>query len=209
MDFKEVWFYKSYPTLANHYLNIKFKPNQSTYPLGIHDQDEINNDLDERFPLLSTERPRPTINYPPRDPIETPFQPTQPVSQPPFTVHLGERAEFNCREEGRNVRTEWRRADGESLPYGARIYGGQLIIENVGYDATGKYECFIYDNYRRPITLLLAQLVVVGGPPKIAFNPPMPITVRSGDDVMIYCNATGDGPIRVYWHGDGGARLPS
>lgn len=84
-----------------------------------------------------------------------------------------------------------------------------MIIENVGYDATGKYECFIYDNYRRPITLLLAQLVVVGGPPKIAFNPPMPITVRSGDDVMIHCNATGDGPIRVYWHGDGGARLPS
>jgi len=95
------------------------------------------------------------------------------------------------------------------LPYGAQIYGGQLIIENVGYDATGKYECFIYDRYRRPVTLLLAQLVVVGGPPKIAFDPPMLITVRSGDDVMIYCNATGDGPIRVYWHGDGGARLPS
>ncbi|XP_070509893.1 basement membrane-specific heparan sulfate proteoglycan core protein isoform X10 [Chironomus tepperi] len=176
---------------------------------GIYDQDEINNEIPdhERYPQLSTERPRPTMNYPPRDPVETPIQPTQPVSQPPFTVHIGERAEFNCREEGRNVRTEWRRADGESLPHGARIYGGQLIIENVGYDATGKYECFIYDNYRRPVTLLLAQLVVVGGPPKIAFNPPMPITVRSGDDVMIYCNATGDGPIRVYWHGDGGARL--
>ncbi|KAL7036766.1 hypothetical protein ACKWTF_008935 [Chironomus riparius] len=158
---------------------------------------------------VKRERPRPTMNYPPQLPDETAFQPTQPVSQPPFTVHLGERAEFNCREEGRNVRTEWRRADGQRLPQGANIYGGQLIIENVGYDANGQYECFIYDSYRRPVTLLLAQLVVVGGPPKIAFNPPMPITVRSGDDVMIYCNATGDGPIRVYWHGDGGARLPS
>lgn len=83
------------------------------------------------------------------------------------------------------------------------------MIENVGYDAAGKYECFIYDRYRRPVTLLLAQLVVISGPPKISFNPPMPITVRSGDDVMIYCNATGEGPIRVQWHGDGGTRLPS
>lgn len=107
------------------------------------------------------------------------------------------------------MRTEWRRADRQRLPQGARIYGGQLIIENVGYDAAGSYECLAYDSRRQPVTLLLAQLVVVSGPPKIVFSPPMPIAVRSGEDVLIYCNATGEGPIRVHWHGEGGTRLSS
>lgn len=107
------------------------------------------------------------------------------------------------------MRTEWRRADGRQLPYGARINGGQLIIENVRSDAAGAYECSTYDQIsRRPITLLLARLVVVAGPPKITFSPPMPIVVKSGEDVLIYCNATGEGPLNVHWHGEGGYPLP-
>lgn len=107
------------------------------------------------------------------------------------------------------MRTEWRRADGRQLPYGARINGGQLIIENVMSDASGAYECSTYDAYnRRTITLLIAKLVVVAGPPKITFSPPMPIVVKSGEDVLIFCNATGEGPMRVMWHGEGGYPLP-
>jgi hypothetical protein len=105
--------------------------------------------------------------------------------------------------------TEWRRPDDLSLPPGTRIYGGQLVIDNVNYDAEGLYECLAYDVYRRPFTLLIANLRVVSGPPKITFTPSMPISVRSGDDVRIHCNASGEGPIRVYWHGEGGAVLPS
>jgi hypothetical protein len=127
----------------------------------------------------------------------------------PFTVLLGERAELNCDAEGGNVRTEWRRVDGGGLPYGAYIRGGQLIIESVSHDAEGLYECLAYDAYRRPVVLVLAKIVVVSGPPRITWNPPMPITVRSGEDVDIFCNATGEGPIRVHWHGEGGSRLPS
>lgn len=107
------------------------------------------------------------------------------------------------------MRTEWRRADGRQLPIGARIYGGQLVIENVRNDAAGSYECLAYDSRtRQPVTLLIAQLVVVAGPPKISFSPPMPIVVKAGEDVIIYCNATGEGPMRVSWHGEGGQSLP-
>lgn len=117
---------------------------------------------------------------------------------------------MNCNaENGNSVRTEWQRVDGQRLPYGATIRGGQLIIEDVGRDAEGIYQCLAYDGSRRPIILVLAQLVIVSGPPKIVFNPMMPITVRSGQDVEIYCNATGEQPIRVQWHGEGGTRLPS
>lgn len=107
------------------------------------------------------------------------------------------------------MRTEWRRADGRPLPYDARIYGGQLVIDSVRNDAAGSYECLTYDQRtRQPITLLIAQLVVVAGPPKITFSPPMPIVVKSGEDVIIYCNATGEGPLRVHWHGENGQALP-
>ena len=107
------------------------------------------------------------------------------------------------------MRTEWRRVDGSQLPYGASIRGGQLVIENVRRDAEGTYECLAYDRNRRPVTLVLAQIVVVSGPPKITLSPKMPMTVRSGEDVLIYCNATGEGPIYVKWHGENGADLSS
>jgi hypothetical protein len=107
------------------------------------------------------------------------------------------------------MRTEWRRADGRQLPYGARIYGSQLVIEDVRNDAAGSYECLAYDpRTRQPIVLILAQLVVVAGPPKITFSPPMPIIVKSGEDVIIFCNASGEGPLRVHWHGENGQALP-
>lgn len=106
------------------------------------------------------------------------------------------------------MRTDWRRADRRELPYGARIYGSQLVIDNVRNDAAGAYECVATDpRSGQLITLLIAQLVVVAGPPKITFSPPMPIVVKSGEDVIIYCNATGEGPLRVSWHGENGQPL--
>lgn len=172
---------------------------------GIFDN-ENENEIDNRRPV--TRRPdfRP---YPPPDPEGETINQPRAGGEQVFTVHLGERAEFNCNAEGHLMRTEWRRADGRPIPYGARINGGQLIIENVRNDAAGSYECSTYDQLaRRPITLLIARLVVVAGPPKITFSPPMPIVVKSGEDVLIYCNATGEGPLRVHWHGEGGHPLP-
>lgn len=155
------------------------------------------------------ERDRDRRPYPPPDHEGTPVDGGSQTEQSAFTVHLGERAEFNCRGEDNLMRTEWRRSDGRDLPYGARINGGQLVIENVRNDAAGSYECVAYNSAtRRPVTLLVARLVVVAGPPKISFSPPMPIVVKSGEDVLIYCNATGEGPLSVHWHGENGAQLP-
>jgi len=36
----------------------------------------------------------------------------------------------------------------------------------------------------------------------------MPMTVRSGDNVVIHCNATGEQPIRVEWHTSDRQPLP-
>lgn len=146
--------------------------------------------------------------YPPPEPEGETIEQPRGGKQTSFTVQLGERAEFNCNAEGNLMRTEWRRADGRQLPSGARIYGSQLVIESVRNDASGSYECLAYDQQsRRPVTLLIANLVVVAGPPKITFSPPMPIVVKSGEDVIVFCNASGEEPIRVQWHGEGGQPL--
>lgn len=172
------------------------------------------NEIDT-YPSRTTARPqtRPTQRspvYPPfPEPDENPIPPNQPVERPPFTVHLGERAELNCNAQGNTMRTEWRRADGRSLPLGTRIYDGQMVIENVRNDAAGAYECVAYDQRTgRPFTLIVGQIVVVAGPPKIQFSPPMPIIVKSGEDVIIFCNASGEQPMRVHWHSEGGQPLP-
>lgn len=36
--------------------------------------------------------------------------------------------------------------------------------------------------------------------PKISFHPPMPMMVRAGEHVQIFCNVSGEHPIRVRWH---------
>jgi hypothetical protein len=167
-----------------------------------------DNEDDNNYPETSTHsssRPRP--NYPPEDPDGHAVNPSVRPQATHFSVRLDERAELNCNAEDGAVRTEWRRVDGNRLPYGAYIHGGQLIIENVHRDAEGLYECLVYDSQRRPIILVVADIRIISGPPKIVFNPMMPITVKSGQDVEIYCNATGERPINVQWRGEGGSRL--
>lgn len=45
--------------------------------------------------------------------------------------------------------------------------------------------------------------------PRISLYPEMPLTVRSGEHVYIYCNATGEQPVYVNWHTEGHQPLPS
>jgi Immunoglobulin domain len=74
-----------------------------------------------------------------------------------------------------------------------------LIFENIQYDANGYYECVAYDQSPDPITFVIAEIEVVA-PPRITFSPPMPMVVRSGDNVVIFCNTSGEQPIYVQWH---------
>lgn len=170
--------------------------------VGVHDNDDFDNDINNRQ-NIPYPHPDPEEHIPARPNDRTPARPST------FNVHLNERAEFNCQGEGNIMRTEWKRADGRPLPRNSYVRGGQLVIENVQHDSEGYYECIAYDQQtRRPIVLINAHLRVLAGPPKIVFNPPMPISVKSGEDVTIFCNATGEGPLRVHWHGEGGYELP-
>uniref|UniRef100_A0A182W103 Basement membrane-specific heparan sulfate proteoglycan core protein n=1 Tax=Anopheles minimus TaxID=112268 RepID=A0A182W103_9DIPT len=132
--------------------------------------------------------------------------------QPPF-VHtykamLGEETNLMCQEELRSARTEWRRSDGRSLPYDSIVRGGNLTIANTGYDANGMYDCVTYtSSSSQPVTIVRIMVEVVA-PPKITFSPTMPMTVRPGDKVDIYCNITGEQPIESRWHGEHGYNLP-
>lgn len=109
---------------------------------------------------------------------------------------------------GHTIRTEWRRADGQPLPYTAQEYSGNLIIENTQYDAAGIYECVGIDRNREPFVLQQVEIFVVALP-HITFSPPMPLAVKSGDAVVIYCNVSGEQPINVDWHAERGRQLPN
>lgn len=103
------------------------------------------------------------------------------------------------------MQTDWRRADRRNLPAYAYSYNGDLIMESVQYDAAGQYECFTYDVYtRQPITVVVAHVIVEASPPKISFDPPMPINARTGESIIINCNASGDAPVSVEWNLDAG-----
>lgn len=45
--------------------------------------------------------------------------------------------------------------------------------------------------------------------PKISLYPAMPLTVRTGEHVYIYCNATGEEPIHISWHNEDRRPLPA
>lgn len=82
-----------------------------------------------------------------------------------------------------------------------------LIIEDVNFDAAGLYQCSVIDNYGQQ-PLVTAELIVIDIP-RITFSPPMPMIVRTGENVQIFCNATGEHPIRVEWHAENHRPLPS
>ncbi|XP_065079146.1 basement membrane-specific heparan sulfate proteoglycan core protein isoform X5 [Ochlerotatus camptorhynchus] len=124
-----------------------------------------------------------------------------------YRAILGERSELVCNEASRGSRTEWRRSDGRRLPAGSVLRDGHLIIENTGHDAIGMYDCIAHDIAPAPTTIVQIMLEVVE-PPRISFSPVMPMIVRSGETVTIICNATGEQPIHIRWHGEDRQHLP-
>ncbi|XP_055601853.1 basement membrane-specific heparan sulfate proteoglycan core protein-like isoform X2 [Uranotaenia lowii] len=171
----------------------------------VHPRPE-DRDRDPRPPRPDDRPIYPDNNRPPYpDRNRPPF--TRP-QQHTYKAILGERSEIHCSEATSGARTEWRRADGRRLPYGSIVHDGQLIIEDTGHDASGLYDCVAHDIADTPTTIVQIQLEVVE-PPRITFSPTMPIIVRSGETVTITCNATGEQPIRVAWHGENGQTLPN
>lgn len=169
--------------------------------LGPHD-----NDRDYEEPDRPIRPPPPYDNNRPHQPQPQPPYYDRP-QQHTYKAILGERSELLCNEASRGARTEWRRADGRRLPAGSIPRDGQLIIENTGHDATGLYDCVAHDIAASPTTIVQIMLQVIE-PPRISFSPTMPMVVRSGETVTITCNATGEQPIRILWHGENMQYLP-
>lgn len=141
----------------------------------------------------------------PRPPY--PIDPSQGITR--YPAHLGTRSLLTCNIEGNpRIRTEWRREDRYPLPSNSRQYDGNLIIEDTDYDAAGVYECIGISEDGSSFPLQKVELVVVAIP-RISFSPTMPLVVRTNDNVVILCNATGEEPLQVTWHLDGGRYLPS
>lgn len=178
-------------------------------PSGDDDDNEI-------YPpyITTTQTPSRPI-YPPSRPVYPPVvSPDSSLRDPfeaaPFRASINDRVVLKCQPEGTNdLRTEWRRTDGRSLPSHSYSSYGDLVIENVQYDAAGQYECFTYDTKtNQPIVVVIANVIVEGSPPKISFSPTMPIEAKPGESIIIYCNATGEPPLTVNWHLDKGQAWP-
>ncbi|XP_055635671.1 basement membrane-specific heparan sulfate proteoglycan core protein isoform X6 [Toxorhynchites rutilus septentrionalis] len=162
---------------------------------------------DSRFITIQVEKKRGDLGHHDDDRDTYPRPPIYDrPQQHTYKAVLGERSELLCNEASRGARTEWRRADGGRLPIGSIPRDGQLIIQNTGHDATGLYDCVAHDIAEAPTTIVQIMLEVIE-PPRIVFSPTMPMIVRSGETVTIICNATGEQPIRVQWHGENGQSL--
>ncbi|XP_058452453.1 basement membrane-specific heparan sulfate proteoglycan core protein isoform X2 [Malaya genurostris] len=163
---------------------------------------------DSRFITIQVEKKRGDLGPHDNDRDVYPRPPyTDRPQQHTYKAILGERSELVCNEASSGARTEWRRSDGRRLPYGSIPRDGHLIIESTGHDAAGLYDCVAHDIASSPTTIVQISLEVIE-PPRITFSPTMPMIVRSGETVTIICNATGEQPIRVSWHGENGQSLP-
>ncbi|KFB41336.1 AGAP003656-PB-like protein [Anopheles sinensis] len=133
------------------------------------------------------------------------FSPTMPM-----TVRPGDQVTIFCNITGdQPIDFKWHAEEGHSLPYTVRVHGNYLQFQsiNTGYDAEGEYDCVTYSGNSQPFTIVRIMVEVVA-PPKISFSPTMPMTVRPGDQVTIFCNITGDQPIDFKWHAEEGHSLP-
>lgn len=118
---------------------------------------------------------------------------------------MGESVEFVCEVE--NVETiSWRRVDGRVLPRNSYLNGGSLLIDETDEDAAGEYECSVEENGH--VTPISRAELTINRLPKITFHPSMPITVKPGQNIRVFCNVTGDQPIRVQWHNENYRPLP-
>lgn len=171
------------------------------------DRDDVSNVVYPPFVSTTSPpfRPRPPPTRPQPQPQPNPY-PNRPLENAPFRVRLNDRVILKCKPEGDyDLQTDWRRSDRRNLPQYSYSQDGDLIIENVQYDASGQYECFTYDlQTRQPIIIVVANVIVEASPPKISFDPQMPINARTGESIIINCNATGEPPISVEWHLDSG-----
>lgn len=124
---------------------------------------------------------------------------------------IGGRTVLDCNHDAPppHVRRTWSRVDGRPLSrYAHPQRNNVLIIQVTTADDAGVYRCA----ERRPghggDVLIVEAEIVVNDIPHISFNPEMPLNVHAGQNVRIYCNVSGTGPLEVRWHAENWRQLP-
>ncbi|XP_055374705.1 basement membrane-specific heparan sulfate proteoglycan core protein isoform X7 [Condylostylus longicornis] len=144
-----------------------------------------------------------------RYPVRPTFTPSNLETHP---VEIGERATLSCNtidEQNRDasLRTFWTRVDGRPLPTNSLTQGNDLILFDINYDSVGVYRCNVIGPNGNPIHYFDAN-VIISDLPHITLSPEMPMTVRLGETVDVYCNVSGAQPIRVEWHAESRRPMP-
>ncbi|XP_043237332.1 basement membrane-specific heparan sulfate proteoglycan core protein-like isoform X3 [Amphibalanus amphitrite] len=140
-------------------------------------------------------RPEPTRPGPIRPEPEGPLRPSEDV----YRVPLNGRAELTCYvvDSKRDILINWIRSDGREMPEQYLVRDGTLYINNVQKEAEGRYTCIGLGASGTVLFEANATLRVIA-PPKIQLDPVRQV-VQPGDNVLIYCSATGDQPITLRW----------
>nr|QBP17600.1 heparan sulfate proteoglycan [Recilia dorsalis] len=124
-----------------------------------------------------------------------------------FTVPLGGHVTIRCVAQGpQPILLQWVRRDGQPLSAQAYDRNGELYIREVQYHDAGEYSCQGLDSRGDPLFSAVARIKVVE-PMNIKLDPERQV-VRPGDNAMITCTASGEGPIDISWRADNNRPLP-
>ncbi|XP_059491072.1 basement membrane-specific heparan sulfate proteoglycan core protein isoform X8 [Neocloeon triangulifer] len=166
----------------------------ATNEAGVHEE-RVQVIVEER--TLSGPSPGPSVR--PRPPTSSGGGGGQIIlDQDRMRVSSGGTAELRCyvRNNGEQIFLNWIRTDNRPMPREHRIQDGILTITNVDSSAAGGYACVGIHNGRE-IFRGNAYLEVVE-PLRVKLNPNRQ-TVRPGDNALITCEASGEGPITLSW----------
>lgn len=115
-----------------------------------------------------------------------------------INIKPGKGAQLVCKcDISSNV--EWRRVDGKPLPANSTIVENKLVIENVGINDDGSYECECHDPESNETQPAQRKVVAVAVSPTIVFDPSMPSEFDTDAVVIVHCLVLGEGSTETNW----------
>ncbi|XP_064213100.1 cell adhesion molecule Dscam2 isoform X2 [Tribolium castaneum] len=125
------------------------------------------------------------------------------ISPPMLTVHMGGTAEFRCMvsssNDGPHLLTWYK--DGRQLPSTGRGSSETLVINNVGREDRGMYQCIVRRS-EGDTSQASAELQLGDAPPILLYSF-IEQTLQPGPAVSLKCSASGNPTPQITWTLDG------
>ncbi|XP_044271118.1 Down syndrome cell adhesion molecule-like protein Dscam2 isoform X3 [Tribolium madens] len=125
------------------------------------------------------------------------------ISPPMLTVHMGGTAEFRCivssSNDGPHLLTWYK--DGRQLPSTGRGSSETLVINNVGREDRGMYQCIVRRS-EGDTSQASAELQLGDAPPILLYSF-IEQTLQPGPAVSLKCSASGNPTPQITWTLDG------